>query len=742
MLVVGLVSVANLTLAATAASGANVPYFTLTVTPSHDLVDGEAMTVTVTRTAAGAAAGLQINSIGTGWCTTGFQVPPELPASFYPNTYSALPQITGPNAHCTTHTHPLNGDLTALSAISPPYNPSGTYPTVTGTVDAESSGGTTLWTGSFTLVCDAAHPCTFVVAVFTDKTSVRATTKFLSLPVTYLPSTFSADCGGAAPGQLTTAGPDRLGQQVTNWTIAACAASVGGGKALTQNLASGQSDGSALADFASGSADLVYSAVGYTATATFTPLTARPFVAVPIAINAVVLAHIESAPLPNAADNPRVFTDYPQLDITPAQAAALLGGGPNLTALLWSSPLGKALVRENPSLGTGWYHTSTTVSIVQNESHNNQKPTVGVVATSLNDATTLFATTYFHTVVPNDMISATKGQVLGVTSDFGTADPPFGVIPATGLEIFTKDLRPGHGQGFALTNAATAAATWGGMADFAMQSTSSIGSATPSYVAPTTASMQAAVSEMIPQPDGMLEPNPDATATKGVVAYPLTFVEYAIAPTQPLLNANCTPRTDSQQDLIDWLNYLVGPGQGELVKGLAPLTSELQKQARAAIAQVGKSTPTGPCAPVAAPAAVSPSSSSPSTSSRTSATAPTSSNGTVSAATPRASGLQSSSVLSSTGTTSAAAARSMTARSATKAAEKGAATQTSKPLSVDLAGLKESTGSGLAPVLGVLFLILLLPGLALLVSRRSSRRVPSAPAEGPAATGGAAPDAT
>ena len=43
--------------------------------------------------------------------------------------------------------------------------------------------------------------------------------------------------------------------------------------------------------------------------------------------------------------------------------------------------------------------------------------------------------------------------------------------------------------------------------------------------------MQAAVPEMIPQPDGTLLPNPDATTTDGVTAYPLTYVEYAIAPT-------------------------------------------------------------------------------------------------------------------------------------------------------------------------------------------------------------------
>jgi hypothetical protein len=720
------------------AQAATSPYFKLSVTPTEDLTDGATMTVTVTRTAAGTAAGLQISQLGTGWCTAGFQVPTNV-GVFTPLTFAGLPAITGPHTHCTTAMHPLNGTLRSASSISPPLNSAHDYPTVTASVDAESSEGTTVHTGA-TLICDASSPCTFVVAVFTTATTLPSTTVFLSVPVTYLPTTFSADCGGVAPGQLTTVGPDRLGQQVTNWTIDACNGGVGGGKALTQNLASEQGDATALADFASGVADLAYSAVGYGATPAFTPPVDRPYVAVPIAINAVVLAHIETDPIANPARLGNVFGDYPQLYITDAQAAALLGGGPSTTSIYWDSPLGKALVSENPSLDVGPYYSPTS-SITTNGTLNNKNPSNGIVGTSLADATTLFATSFFHTVVPNGMVSTTTGDALGVTSDFGTAHPAYNILGATGLELLDKDLSPGLAQGFALTNALTAANTWGGMADFALQTPGSIGSATPQYVTPNVSSMQAAVAEMIPQPDGTLEPNPNATAEHGVLAYPLTYVEYAIAPTQPLLNGDCSPRTKSEQDLIDWLTYITGPGQSELGNGLAPLTPFLQAQARNAIAQVGTATPTGPCTPGVAP------------STGTSTTTSTSTTTTVPAASTVAPSGAATVTTSATAEAPAAAfsaggsgvpthSSATTSGASTKTLSKKSSTSGSagsvKPLAVDLARFREATGSGwYVPVVGVLLLVLLLPGLALLISGRSPRQLfalltgRSAPGPGP-----------
>ena len=480
----------------TRAGAQTSPYFTLSVNPTQDVRTGQAMTFTVTRTPAGTAQGLQIYAAATAWCTANFQ-PPTPPERYNLTlTYGTFPvHLTNPNGHCTTVTFPLDSSFRTKAGYSPPKDSTGSYPTVSGTVAAESSGGTTLHTGT-TLTCNSTHPCTFVVLVYANETGEQAPGIFLGVPVTYLPPSVNTSCGGAAPGQLTTAGPDRLAQQITNWTLEGCASDLDGGKALTDNLGSGESDATALNTFADGDADLAYSAVGYGATAAFNPPNQRPYVAVPIALNAVVLAHVQSKHVTNVAGLTNVFAKLPQLHITDAQAAQLVADGQGTNAL-WDSPLGEGLVSQNPTLGPpSWYYSPTT-TITRNASHNNQNENNGVVGTSLADATTFFATTFLHSVAPQELVSYT-GKPLGVTPDFGTATPPYNIFAATGTELVAKALSPGLGQGWALTDAASAASLWGGLSVLALQTPGSIGSPTQKYVAPTVTSMQAAVPEMIP----------------------------------------------------------------------------------------------------------------------------------------------------------------------------------------------------------------------------------------------------
>ncbi len=110
--------------------------------------------------------------------------------------------------------------------------------------------------------------------------------------------------------------------------------------------------------------------------------------------------------------------------------------------------------------------------------------------------------------------------------------------------------------------------------------------------------MAAAVAHMQPDASGILRLDPAVTAPAGQTQpYPMTYVEYAMVPAEPLVDATCTARTDSQALLTSWLGYLVSPeGQAELSPGMLPLTSDLQAQARAAIARVGAS-PITSCTP-------------------------------------------------------------------------------------------------------------------------------------------------
>jgi len=683
------------------------PTFTLSVTPTQDLTNGQSMTVTVTRTAAGTSQGLQMKALSTGWCTADVQLPPN-PTPWNPTTFSALPPPAHKGVHCTTGTHPLSDTYRSQTQYSPLVNSSGDYSTLSATIPAESSGGSTLATG-FTLICDSGHPCTFVVLVSVYKTGTTQPAVYLTVPVTYAPPSIDAACGGAAPGQVTSLSPDRLGQQITNWTLAACSSGLGGGKAVTQNLASNQSDASALSSFADGDSDLAYSSVGYGATPAFTPPVQRPYVAVPIALNAVVLAHVQSKHVTNVLGSRYVFGKLPQLYVTDAQAAQMIGGGPTRTSVLWSSTLGKALVFDNPTLGPPSLYYTAALAVTLDTTPS--ATVTGVVGSSQQDGTTLFATTFLHTVAPHALVSRT-GKPLGVTSDFGTTQPAYSVVASTGSLLLAKALSPGIGNGWALTDAATAANTWGGLSVAALQTPGSIGSGSATFVAPTGASMQAAVSEMIPQSDGTLIPNSDATTSGSVTPYALTYVEYAFAPAQPLLNQNCSPQTKTEQNLIDWLNYITGAGQSGLDAGLAPLTPALQHQARQAIAEVGKMPTTGPCASVAAPAAGASGGSTSTPASGTAgtpgATAATAANGTLGTS------AFSSGANGALGTSAAATTTSQLGSTAKTGASGG---RTTRQVAVDLAGFKHYWVSSLIlPVLGVLFLLVFLPGLALLVA--------------------------
>ena len=86
--------------------------------------------------------------------------------------------------------------------------------------------------------------------------------------------------------------------------------------------------------------------------------------------------------------------------------------------------------------------------------------------------------------------------------------------------------------------------------------------------------MQAAVANMTAQPDGTLLPNPNGGAVNGVEPYPLTYVEYAIAPAQPLLNSDCTANTAAQTAIERVADIPRQPGSDDLPAGMAPLPEQ------------------------------------------------------------------------------------------------------------------------------------------------------------------------
>ena len=203
-----------------------------------------------------------------------------------------------------------NGSSLPTIAPQPNTNPNiadkpgGDYPTVSGQALAEvGQGGQQTAPGfqNLSVNCLPSQQCTFAVAVWTENviTGGRPVVYFMGVPATFLAPSAGLVCNGPAPGQIASASPDRLTETLTQLGIDACQSGTGGGQGLTDNLGAGLSDDEALCDFASDSVDLAYSAVGYGASGSaFSPANcqggaepARPYVAIPIALNAVVLAH-------------------------------------------------------------------------------------------------------------------------------------------------------------------------------------------------------------------------------------------------------------------------------------------------------------------------------------------------------------------------------------------------------------------------------------------------------------------
>jgi hypothetical protein len=728
----------------------NNPYFTLTVSPSatQNLVDGQAIPFSVARTTLGTSAGLEIAAVGTGWCASDVQLPvSQAPGSQFNTFTTGFPLVNAttpgtPPYNCLDF---VNSDLSAvvsngssLPTIAPPSNTTtnvagteGDYPTVSGQALAEvGQGGQQPTFPGVSVNCLPSQPCTFAVAVWTENVLTPGPTEvyFVGVPVTFADSTAGLACSSPAAGQIQSESPDRLGETITQLGIDACKSGYAGGQGLTFNLGSGNSDDETLCAFAGGSVDLAYSGVGYgTQGSAFSPANcqggaapARAYVAVPIALNAVVLAHSANfVQQPPYRGFGTAVTDYPQLKITVAQFAQFLsnggfvdvsGSGQSSDSGSWQSQLGKGILALDPSLSNGYQASCSGCTIV------GAGPGAGVAATSGTDATTYLATSYLNALAPTQLVSAPDIQAafppeqLGTISNFGSPPPAYDVLTYTGRSILGHYTTPLSGNAWwALTDAATAAATWGGLDDFALQSSDSL-SATPAnatYVAPTTPSMQAAAANMMAQPDGTLLPDPQGGPVGGVEPYPLTYVEYAIAPAQPLLNKDCTADTAAQTALNEWLTFLVGSGQQDLPAGMAPLPSSMTAQAQAAIAKVGTSAPS--CAP------------------STSVQGSNSSNSTSTAGTPSGAGSSNtSSVLggitpdefANSALLSLAEANAAHGSKGGKGAGAAGATARAAALSLAEFGDVPPDSWGL-PFLGILVLTLLVPGLVYLASRRS-----------------------
>jgi hypothetical protein len=438
----------------------------------------------------------------------------------------------------------------------------------------------------YTLECGPGAPCLLVVRMLASVGGGPVTEHFVTQELTFTTRDETAGCGSRNPAAVRTAGSDRLLDLWANATLTSCRSGAAAG-ATTSFAPSGEAEG--IDAFAQGRQDVAYSAAGYRPVNGLDPDSERNAVYTPVALNAVVIAAMGGQLV---SDDPQWPVGLPKpytepIRMTAGEAATLVGQGLFFFDHQDGAPAPAFLAR-NPEIGPSPYWRTSSDRLN------------AVVAVQEATAVTLFATTFFDERAPAQWVSnpSAFASSRGVTASFGTADPQFALSPvsqkiqigALATSLKQNQTPDNSGPAWVLTDYATAIDL--GLTPVAIEN------ALGEFVLPTPESIAAGVATMTKdedQTDGRRVPDPDA-AVSG--AYPLTMIEYAMAPAEPLLDAACAPRAESQQLLSSWLTYLTGPGQATLAPDFVPLTPELAAEAGPAIAQVGASQSTAVCAPI------------------------------------------------------------------------------------------------------------------------------------------------
>ncbi len=458
------------------------------------------------------------------------------------------------------------------------------------TVSEKAPGGATGTVDhDYSYRCDEANPCALWLLIGARIPPSRVNTVELngSVKVAPLPSA-GVPQGCADPDQaasFTASLPERLGKTSQRWNELLCAPTGGPTPAASVRLAEGE----ALAGFDGGQRDVAFTGSG---TALSTDST-RKRVHVPAALNAAVVAVVGTRQVgtednvPNPIVGPirdEVKFDWPEVAEIAAKrfdnttGGVLRDGGPAVTrnqvladmaALDRLSDLGAMMGRD-------------TVPLLLSDALADRAPEQWKFSTAGASG------------------GAKAGKPVGVLTDFLDLSPgqiPNVTRPATtkvGLRSAMKEWASGTAcgnapkglcAGYVLTDLATA--TEFGWTPIALPNSAG------EFVSPTPQSLAAGAAHLAEAEDGTLRPG-DTGADPG--AYPLTFVEYAVAPENPLVDSECRALVDRQRTLAEFLGMLAGAGQDNLGPGLVKLTPQLAELAKQQAAKVGGGTMEGACA--------------------------------------------------------------------------------------------------------------------------------------------------
>lgn len=561
LVVVALVVVAGLPFTSSRAEAVNAATpWTVTISPTTELSDGARVRITLQTDADHpiSLAKAQVCRSGVNYGTS---------TSFVPNEDFAIGGPNCPSVPISTSADLSVTDGNTYANATRPQGETFSMLVGVGTVGWNDASGQAQM-----LTCDAQNPCDLVVQVRgVDSDRVLRWVPFVQR-LTYRIDDPIAGCGGPAAGIVSSASSDRMSRLWVDLTLEQCHNGTQTGAVSSSSFAG---EGTGLDMFSRSDVDMAYSAVGYDQTVGLgrgtnaDPLTPRESVAIPVAINATVLAVGNGHP-----DNNGEKVPYTDVKLTLDEVTGLITGGPDQI-----DDVLPAIYDRNPQLrSTGMFSPSASIR-------------VGAVPDA--ESTTWFMTGILDSLRPsrwkvpnNNSFGADAGRERGASASFALADPSFqGVLNLySGTSILDKTIKlqstNDYGGIWTVTDLATAR--------FLGLTVVQIQNASGAFVEPTSESMAAALASMTSTADGRLLPDYSAAATGGgAEPYPLTFVEYAIAPLKPLVDSRCVPRPNSQTNLVNWLTYLTHAGQQHLPAGLEPITPAMVTAGDAARARIG-----------------------------------------------------------------------------------------------------------------------------------------------------------
>lgn len=429
------------------------------------------------------------------------------------------------------------------------------------------------------LNCSPGHQCSIGFmyqyrAPSGDLTTVRDVT---SLSFTVKDPEAQLGCTAEQEGKYVDAlGPYRMVEAETAWARDRC----GGTQAQDLDLTT-MDDVTARDRFRAGEGDIFFGAGGVTSEEDPKAAAKRKAVPVPLGLNAMVLAvdgqyggpssfPPNKAPLPinDVKLTAKEFADLLSNPFKTASATDLLADNPQI-AQVNSSILHTV---KNAAYSTPEVGHSLTTRYLANRAPSDWKYPADDASFGDNRGKPIGELWRLDSLNPGGgsslSLAADRVSLTKVVND--TFDQPC-------RNAFYSTGKSGC-LSFVLTDAATAA--------YFKLPVAKLENGAGNFVAPTTQSMAAAVKDMKALPDGSLVTDPSVVDQN---AYPLTFVEYAYAPAQTVVDANCQS-SDKQALIKDVLGYML-TGQSDLSTGMQPLPSSLWRQANTALSKVGTETP-------------------------------------------------------------------------------------------------------------------------------------------------------